>query len=433
MNMQTYKIIVVEDDNHPVIGPLTELRGACELRCGAFTLGERIARQLAPLHAEFGSCVRQGVDSVAAQNASNVIMLNAQALFTKETLGKITAQESDATFVSAGRVVAQRLKRAHAGKTSGSLDESRGKSAEVIEIDATVIDFPWQLVNLNGTMIQKDMDLTGLDGLEALRKVFPDVILRNEGNIHCGERCEIGPGVVIDAANYPVRLENAVRLDAGTILRAANGPVWIAEGAIIEAGAIINGPAYVGHGSIVRPGARLNGDVTLGPQCRVGGEISSVIMQGFSNKQHSGYLGSAYIGSWVNLGAATDNSDLKNNYRPIEVNYSGRKVDSGEMHVGAFIGDFCRTAIHTRLNSGTVVGTCCNLFGADFPEKDIPPFIWFGSDGYQEYRLDKAFETIRTVMPRRAQMLSPDLETNLRNLYQETAEIRAEFLKRNRR
>ena len=252
------------------------------------------------------------------------------------------------------------------------------------------------------------------------------------GDVRVTGEVDIRPGVVIDAEEYPVRLETGVRLGPGMIIDASEGPVWIAEGSIIEAGAVLMGPIYIGPGSIVAKHARLCDGVSLGPQCRVGGEIAKTIIQGYSNKQHSGYLGSSYVGSWVNLGAATDNSDLKNTYKPIDVVIGGEKVATGELHIGVFIGDFCRTAIQTRLNSGTVAGVCCNIIGGDFPLKNIPAFMWFDSSGYQEYRFDKALETIRTMMPRRGKQLTPALETLLKEIYSRYEDDRGGILRRSR-
>jgi len=286
------------------------------------------------------------------------------------------------------------------------------------------MDYPWQMVNAADNQISADLELVVVDNPGSVQDMGGFVKESILDRVEVTGRVDVRPGVIVDAENNPVRLEDGVRLGPGVVIDAAEGPVWIAAGANIQAGAILTGPVYVGPGSIVRPGARLSEGVCLGPQCRIGGEVSRSVFQGYSNKQHSGYLGTSFVGSWVNLGAATDNSDLKNNYRPVDVTMNGKKINSGDLHVGAFIGDFTRTAIHTRLNSGTVIGVCCNIFGTDFPVKGIPAFTWFGSDGYREYRLEKALETICTVMSRRGKKLTPVLETLLREIFNSTKEAR---------
>ncbi|MFN3822157.1 MAG: hypothetical protein ACK4OO_07460, partial [bacterium] len=214
------------------------------------------------------------------------------------------------------------------------------------------------------------------------------------------------------------------------ILNSQYGPIWIDKKALIQSGAILKGPLYIGPYSIVRPGAQIMGNVSLGPHCRVGGEISQVVIQGYSNKQHGGYLGTSYIGEWVNLGAGTDNSDLKNNYRPISVNLytfpeqeSGAQslnweiLNSNSIHLGVFIGDYTRTAIGTRLNSGGILGTCCHILSPDFPQKTLPPFSWVTNEGLEIYHWEKAIDTIGVIMSRRGKILTPLRNSALAQLY----------------
>jgi UDP-N-acetylglucosamine diphosphorylase/glucosamine-1-phosphate N-acetyltransferase len=133
----------------------------------------------------------------------------------------------------------------------------------------------------------------------------------------------------------------------------------------------------------------------------VGGEIENSIMLGYSNKQHDGFLGHSYLGRWVNLGADTNTSDLKNNYGTIRVTLNGEEVNTGRMFLGSLIGDHSKTGINTMLNTGSIIGVAANIFGGGFPPKSIPSFSWGGSDGFETFRLDRALELARTVMGRR--------------------------------
>ena len=280
----------------------------------------------------------------------------------------------------------------------------------------------------NSSQIKEDFNLVQSIHPATRCKYPDDIIVRNDKNLISSGDVRIGAGAILDAEGDRIRLENGVKINSGVIIEAEDGPVWIAENAVIEAGAIIKGPAYIGPNSIVRSEARLSDGVSLGPHCRVGGELSSVILQGYSSKQHSGYLGNSYLGSWVNLGAATDNSDLKNNYKPVSVAINGEDINTGSLHVGVFLSDFVRTAIHTRLNSGTMVGVCCNLFGNDFPAKEIPAFTWQGSDGYQSYKFSKALETMKTIMGRRQRSMTMALEALLKEIHDATAGQRHSFM-----
>jgi UDP-N-acetylglucosamine diphosphorylase/glucosamine-1-phosphate N-acetyltransferase len=162
--------------------------------------------------------------------------------------------------------------------------------------------------------------------------------------------------------------------------------------------------------------------------CKLGGEIEASIVQGFSNKQHDGFLGHSYLGSWVNLGAATDTSDLKNNYGDVRVTIAGRERSTGSQHVGSLIGDHTKTGIHTMLNTGTVVGAFANVFGGGFPPKEIPSFSWGGEGSWQEHRLENACRVAAVVMARRGMEATPVLDRLARRIFEATSARRRAWL-----
>jgi UDP-N-acetylglucosamine diphosphorylase/glucosamine-1-phosphate N-acetyltransferase len=198
------------------------------------------------------------------------------------------------------------------------------------------------------------------------------------------------------------------------IINAENGPVYIGKNAVLQEGCLIIGPAAIGENSIVAFGAKIRPNVTLGPVSRVGGEVGNSIFMGYSNKAHDGFLGNSVIGEWCNLGANTNNSNLKNDYKEVKLyDYNlGEITSTGELFCGMFIGDYTKAGISTMFNTGTVIGICSNVFGGDFQEKFIPSFTWGGKiAGYQDYRFDKAIDVINTTMGRRNLSLSEnDLE-----------------------
>jgi UDP-N-acetylglucosamine diphosphorylase/glucosamine-1-phosphate N-acetyltransferase len=154
--------------------------------------------------------------------------------------------------------------------------------------------------------------------------------------------------------------------------------------------------------------------------CKVGGEVEESVIHSYSNKQHDGFLGHAYLGMWVNLGADTNNSDLKNNYGNVKVVINGRLVDSGSMFVGLTMGDHSKSGINTMFNTGTVVGVSSNVFGAGFPPKFVPSFSWGGSDGQETYELEKSLAVARRVMARRKVTLSAAEESLFRTVFELT-------------
>ena len=168
----------------------------------------------------------------------------------------------------------------------------------------------------------------------------------------------------------------------------------------------LEGPCYVGPHSQVF-GAKIRAGTTLGPQCRVGGEVEASIIQGWSNKYHEGFLGHSYVGEWVNLGAGTHNSDLRNDYGTISVTIEGEDLETGSMFVGLGMGDHSKSAIGTQFNTGTIVGVSCNIFSAGFPPRWIKSFQWGGAKSMLPYRYDKAIAVATRVVERRKKQMTP--------------------------
>jgi UDP-N-acetylglucosamine diphosphorylase/glucosamine-1-phosphate N-acetyltransferase len=200
-------------------------------------------------------------------------------------------------------------------------------------------------------------------------------------------------------------------------LDASKGPIYIGKNAHIMSHAVVQGPSFIGEGSIIKMHAAIYHNTSIGEVCKVGGEVEESIIHSYSNKQHEGFLGHAYLGSWVNIGASTNNSDLKNNYANVDVYINGKHIDSGSQFVGLIMGDHSKTAINTMFNTGTVVGVSCNIFGAGFPAKYIPSFTWGGSDFLRTYHITKSLEVAKIVMKRRGIELSETEEKLLESVF----------------
>lgn len=193
------------------------------------------------------------------------------------------------------------------------------------------------------------------------------------------------------------------------ILNAEKGPIYIGKDAIIQEGSVVVGPVCVHEGSMIAWGSKIRPNTTLGPVCRVGGEVGNTIFLGYSNKAHDGFLGNSVIGEWCNLGANTTNSNLKNDYKEVGLYHygAGEIIPSGEIFCGTFMGDYTKAGILTMFNTGTVVGVSANIYGGGFQDKFVPSFTWGGkTDGYTPYRFDKAIAVIQATMARRAKELS---------------------------
>lgn len=215
-----------------------------------------------------------------------------------------------------------------------------------------------------------------------------------------------------------------IHLAPGAIIRSCNlnteeGDVFLGPNSEVMEGANIRGPFVLGENSQLKMGAKVYGPTSIGKHCKVGGELSNVVIHDYSNKAHGGFLGNSVIGSWCNLGAETSASNLKNTYGEIEI-YSGemkRNIKSGRTFCGLLMGDHSKTAIHTAFDTATVVGAFCNIFGSGTPPKHIPSFSWGGSDGLAEYRLEQAISTASKVLSRRGLELTLEKESEIVKLF----------------
>lgn len=220
----------------------------------------------------------------------------------------------------------------------------------------------------------------------------------------------IAEGIGWDAGLLRQHIDTTAAVHSSAVIDERQGPVLICEGSTIEPFALIQGPVVIGPQSSVRAHARIEQSV-IGPGCKVGGEITASILHGWSNKQHSGYLGHSVVGEWVNLGAGCTTSDLKSTYGHVHVSMPWGREDSQRMNLGLLIGDHSKAAIGTNFLTGTVCGVCSNIVAEGFPPKTIPSFRWLNTD----YNVDKAVSVARIVMHRRSTELGVATEHLLRN------------------
>lgn len=203
-----------------------------------------------------------------------------------------------------------------------------------------------------------------------------------------------------------------------SILSTKGGPIYIGRGAEVMEGCMLRGPIAIGDHAQIKMGAKVYGPSAFGPECRVGGEVNNSVILGFSNKGHDGFLGNSVLGEWCNLGADTNNSNLKNTYGEVKVfsHAEGKEVGTGLQFCGLFMGDHAKSGINTMFNTGTSVGVAANVFGGGFPPKRIPSFAWGGADGFVTYDIERAIEAAKRVMARRDQVLTAQAEAVLRHV-----------------
>lgn len=418
-------ICIFEDCGYENLLPLVYFRPVFGLRCGILTLYEKIKR-LYPgekivllcrdyltdkVKETYPDCTVNDLSGVISQ-AGPILFINGRLLAEKN----IPVDGPEEIGVKDGNVVYIRIAN---GKKLANVTKETILSKDLLAtlsalslpqktVDVTLINYPWNLIQNNSKAITADFHALNRCGIEG----FKDESVRIYG----------------DLSN--VYIAKDARVEAGVVLDARSGPIYIAEETVITPPTYIDGPCYIGPGCNI-DGAKIREGVSIGEVCRIGGELEESIIQGYTNKHHDGFLGHAYLGEWVNLGANTTNSDLKNDYGTVRIYVNGKLMDSGDIKVGCFIADHSKTGIGTLLNTGTVVGACCNIFGGGLPPKYIPSFAWGGAQGFVEYRLEKAIQVAKAVMERRKRpithekiKMTPADEALMKHIFEITAKER---------
>jgi UDP-N-acetylglucosamine diphosphorylase/glucosamine-1-phosphate N-acetyltransferase len=406
MSPAQYDVVIFEDNGYVNLLPLVYIRPVFDLRCGARTLRQRIgtvqgsedpvlyvrpeiAAAMADNHTDIGE--RQGAGS------GPTLFINGRCLLFEPVpvaQGNLIAQAGDQiAYVWADAELACKLS-AEVFIKPNQLEQVLA-SYPTIKADITLINYPWDLVHNNIKALEHDW--RQISEVRREGKIYEGAYLLAEENISIAPGTVIKPGVVLDAEE---------------------GPIIIDENVIIKPHCTLEGPLYIGPGSLIQPGAEISAGVSIGPVCKVGGELESSIIHGYSNKQHDGFLGHSYIGAWVNLAADTVNSDLKNTYGPVRVLLNGREVDSGQMFVGLTMGDHSKTSINTMFSTGSVVGFACAVFTSHYVPRFLPSFSWLTDEGRSDAIVEKVLEVAQMVMARRNVTMSAAQEELFLKVYE---------------
>jgi len=417
-------ICLFEDDRVPGLRPLVETRAAYDLRLGGRTIFETVRDVFAPekliLHA------RPMVASVTGHHHAapvNTLPEGADVLFVN---GRFVAEEGAAyehlhtasqrtaprAFVQDDVLVGAWVPNATASLPDDLLDRPALTAEVFTELpateleDATLVGRPWHLLDTLGTALVRDIEVPFQPSARSALTERPHAAVHESVTSVHDARIYLGDGASIRP---------------GAILNAEEGPIHVGPEAVVHERAVLRGPCFIGPKTHVKIGADVEGTAT-GTWCKIAGEVHDTILQGYSNKSHPGFLGHSVLGCWCNLGADTNNSNLKNDYGEVTA-YApaeGRFVDTGRQFAGLFMGDHSKCGINTMFNTGTVIGTNCNLYGGDFPPRYIPPFSWGGASGLTEYRLGKACEVAECVMARRDTAFTAADRSLLEALFEQT-------------
>lgn len=398
------RICIYEDESFRRFLPLTHLRPVYLLRAGILPLYRRPERYFE--NAQVSLIARDRLSALVSQQVrdlpvniikreddTEVLFLSGRVRDFGDLPRQVKESRLSTVFKNNDEVVGVLFKKDALDKVPLIATQQEyqaafsdpGNNFPDFDTTATLYGYPWDLV--------ADIDREIADDFAFLRPSLPvaentrvhqAAVVINEEQIYFGHSVTVEPGTVIDAST---------------------GPVFIGDNTKVEAQAAIFGPCYIGPNSVVVAG-KIAGS-SIGHTCRVGGEVEESIFQAYVNKYHAGFIGHSYVGTWVNFGAMTTNSDLKNNYSNIRVSQGGQWRDTGSIKVGSFIGDHTKFGIGTLLNTGINIGVCCNIFGGGLiTDKEVASFSWGNSSGYVPYQLEKALDTARRTVERRNVTLS---------------------------
>jgi len=386
--------ILFDGETYQKLLPLTYTRPVADLRVGILTIREKWENYLNTSISTLTQDYLQTKYPLVAFD--NNIMINAKFIPTESLVLKIKNLHKNEAIFKDNNVIAF-----HSQNAQQIADFNTYKRIE-FEEDLMVVNHVWDIFSLNGKAIELDYKL-----LTKGKKSQPI-----PNTVHC-----------INSKN--IFLEAGAKVEIA-VLNATNGPIYLGKNTEIMEGCMVRGPFAMNNNSVLKMGAKIYESTTLGPFCKVGGEVNNVVFQANSNKAHDGFLGNSVIGEWCNLGADTNNSNLKNNYADVRLwDYGAERfLNTGLQFCGLIMGDHSKCGINTMFNTGTVVGVSANIYGGNFPRNFIPSFSWGGSAGFTEYKLPKVFEVATKVMMRKNQKFNKLEQNILQNIYDQTAKYR---------
>jgi len=391
--------ILFDQLNHENLLPLTFTRPISDLRVGILKIKDKWEKHLKSSISDLTEEYLQTKFPVKIKN--NNLLISASILPNNELIKEIKNLKEGQFLAQNNTLIALILKE----KEVKGFDFSNITNLDKIESKSHFIQIahPWDIFSKNEEEIKNDFIL--------ITKGRKSQKLSKTVN-------------VIDAKN--IFLEEGAKVEFAT-LNADGGYIYIGKDAEIMEGSIVRGSLAMCEHSTLKLGAKIYGATTVGPHSKIGGEVNNSVITGYSNKGHDGFLGNSVLGEWCNLGADTNNSNLKNNYAEVKLwNYKKKGfVKSGLKFCGLIMGDHSKCGINTMFNTGTVVGVSANIFGDGFPRNFIPSFSWGGASGFVTYKLNKVFETSQLVMERRGINLDKTEQAILEEIFNRTEEFRA--------
>jgi UDP-N-acetylglucosamine diphosphorylase/glucosamine-1-phosphate N-acetyltransferase len=391
--------ILFDDESRLSLLPFTFTRPLAEIRLGILTIREKWEHVLGQHLSLYTIDYLRG--KFPLKTEADNILINGSVLPNPSVVEEINSlgpgeKISGDDFLIAWRISGEEL---NSIQSLLNLDIEGSKK----NLSAMKLSFCWDIFTMNEKALTEDFRV-----LTKGRKSQP---ISSSNSVINPENIFLEEGAKVECA----------------ILNGSTGPIYIGRNAEVMEGCMVRGPFSLGERSQLKLGAKIYGATTIGPHCKVGGEVSNSVIFGYSNKAHDGFLGNSVIGEWCNIGADSNNSNLKNNYSQVKMwNYKDENyINTGLNFCGLMMGDHSKCSINTMFNTGTMVGVSANIFGTGFPPKFIPSFAWGGSDGFKTYRLEEAVEVASRVYERRGMQLNDGDQKILKHLFDATTKFRS--------
>ncbi|WP_299385445.1 GlmU family protein [uncultured Lacinutrix sp.] len=376
--------------------PFTYTRPVADIRVGILTIREKWEKHLLATTTTVTEDYLSEKWPMVELEAN--VMINASFLPTETLVDKIKSLKKNEAIFKDEEVIAF-----YTEEDQEDIDLETFGAIEYNE-DVITIEHTWDIFSKNGEAIAQDFELLTKD-----RESQP---IPKSNNIIAPEN---------------IFIEEGAKLEFAT-LNASTGPIYIGKDAEIMEGSVVRGPLALCDNATLKLATKIYGATTIGPHSKVGGEVNNSVLFGYSNKGHDGFLGNSVIGEWCNLGADTNNSNLKNNYAEVRLwDYDTEGfAKTGLQFCGLMMGDHSKCGINTMFNTGTVIGVNANIFGSGFPRNFVPSYSWGGSSGFTTYLTKKAFEVCKVVMSRRGLEFTEADQSILEHVFEETKRFRRE-------
>ncbi len=390
--------ILFDDERAANFLPLSHTRPVSEMRCGIWTMREKWERFCSvPVSYH---CAQHLQNHFPKETAERNVLINGACFPTADLFGKIVELKLGEALTQGNTLIAAHVNEEQA--INFSIPELVLNSTEInYDGELDFLDNTWDIFSKNDAQIRIDYQY-----ITRGKKSQPI----SDTNTIMGNDIFIEEGAKVEAA----------------ILNSTTGPIYIGRHAEIMEGSVVRGPLAMGDHAVLKLSTKIYGATTIGPGCKVGGEVNNSVLFQNSSKAHDGFLGNAVIGEWCNLGADTNNSNLKNNYDEVKIWSEGKGtfVKTALQFCGLIMGDHSKCGINTMFNTGTVVGVSANIYGGGFPRNFIPSFSWGGSASMMEYKLDKAIQTATKVFARRKREFSKEDAQLFQHIFEQTQEQR---------